>query len=306
MVVKMAEDKTGTLVMACRRGIGGKNMKKERMIGIISGIALCFILGLCTRLDVRAKNVANPKEITSDSCIGHRGARDKAPQNTLASFQEAVKAGYTMIECDLWYTLSGDILICHLESIEPYTGAKKKIWELTLKNRKKYRIRHGRKVKKYPNMYFMSANEVMKFAADNNVKLFLHLKSGGTTFSEKAMRKLNRIIRYHNPSQKPVLVSSNKQVIRRMKKYRWKKAFLCPSKKRKDQRAAIDFASSQGCSYLIAHYRKKHRPTWRLIHYGHKKGLKMVYLDVKTRKAARYIFRKGGDFCITDKILFMK
>ena len=155
-------------------------------------------------------------------------------------------------------------------------------------------------------MYFMSANEALKFAADNNIQLFLHLKSGRTTFTEKAMKKLDNIIKFYNPSRKPVLVSSNKPVIRRMKKYQWKRAYLCPSTKKKDLRAGIDYASSQGCSYLVAPYRKKHKPTGPLIRYGHKKGLKIAFQNVRTQKAARYVFRKGVDFCMTDKLLFEK
>ena len=164
-----------------------------KMMGIGIGLALCLAFSFSS-IRTNAKNVKNPKKASKKTCVGHRGAMDLAPQNTMASFQEAVKAGYSRIECDLWYTRSRDILVCHHESIQQYTGINKKIWELSLRNRKNYPIKHGKKIKKYPGLYFLSVDEVLAFASRNHVKLYLHLKTGGTTFTKKALRKLNRAI----------------------------------------------------------------------------------------------------------------
>ncbi len=277
--------------------------KKERVLISFAGLLFCLAFCLSLAFDAFAKNVANPKPISPDTCVGHRGAMDLAPQNTRASFEQAVKAGYTMIECDLWYTRSRDILVCHQETIKPYTGVNKKIWELTLKSRMKYPIKRGKKTKKFPNMHIMSADEVLDFAAKNNVKLFLHLKTGETTFTKKALRKLNRAIKRHHPARKPVLVSSNKPVIKRLKAFRWERAYLCDATDKSELRQGMDFAARQGCQYLIAPYRKSKKPTRPLIRYGHHKGLKIAYF-VKTRKGANRVFRKGGDYVITDKTLF--
>jgi len=41
-----------------------------------------------------------------------------------------------------------------------------------------------------------------------------------------------------------------------------------------------------------------------LIRYGHRKGLKIVYYNIRTRKKANKALRKGVDIIMTDRILF--
>ena len=269
---------------------------------------LCINIMISMSLSVRtqAKIINNPGDFTADLFIGHRGARDLAPQNTMASFQEALKAGYTMMECDLWYTQSGDILICHQESIKSYTGHKKMIWELSLKNRMKYPIKRGKKVGKHPTQYMPSIDEVLQFASQNNVKMFLHLKKGKTCFKRKALRKLNQAMKKYSFKEKPVVCTSDKSVMHRMAGYDWIRAYVCTDPKKKSVRSAMDFASQNGCTYLFVPCRKKNKPTRPLIRYGHKKGLKMIYFDIRGNKKALRVFRKGVDYVMSDKILFKK
>ena len=265
---------------------------------------VAIMIGMALLTQAPAAHAKDVPAITTDICIGHRGARELAPQNTMASFQEALGRGYTSMECDLWYTLSGDILICHGESTKPYTKRNKMIWELSLKNRFKYPIKRGKKVKRHETQYIPSLDEVLKFASENDVRMFLHLKAGKTHFNRKALRKLNRAIKRYSFKEKPVVCTSDRFVMRKMTGYHWVKAFFCKKSGKINVRSDIKFAADKKCTYIFIPLRKKYKPKKPLIRYGHRKGLKIVYYNIRTRKKANKALRKGVDIIMTDRILF--
>lgn len=45
--------------------------------------------------------------------IGHRGARGERPENTLAGFEHAFDLGLCSIECDVWRTRDGVVVVTH-------------------------------------------------------------------------------------------------------------------------------------------------------------------------------------------------
>jgi glycerophosphoryl diester phosphodiesterase len=47
--------------------------------------------------------------------IGHRGSPRRFPENTLASFRQALAEGCDMIECDVRRTRDGTLVVCHDE-----------------------------------------------------------------------------------------------------------------------------------------------------------------------------------------------
>lgn len=55
--------------------------------------------------------------------IGHRGVPSLAPENTLASFDAAVKAGCSMIELDV-HVVEGRLLVIHDETLERTTNGR--------------------------------------------------------------------------------------------------------------------------------------------------------------------------------------
>ncbi len=54
--------------------------------------------------------------------IGHRGAAAYAPENTLASFQEARRRGATWVEIDVKLTADGVPIVMHDDSLKRTTG----------------------------------------------------------------------------------------------------------------------------------------------------------------------------------------
>ena len=62
----------------------------------------------------------------------HRGDRYKAPENTMAAFESAIKFGVDMIETDIRETLDGELVIIHDRSAFRTAGVDRKIDEMTL------------------------------------------------------------------------------------------------------------------------------------------------------------------------------
>ena len=56
-------------------------------------------------------------------CIGHRGARGHAPENTLASVRKAIELGADWIEIDV-YWVDGELVVFHDDRLERVTNGK--------------------------------------------------------------------------------------------------------------------------------------------------------------------------------------
>ena len=67
----------------------------------------------------------------------HRGARDYAPENTMAAFQKALALKTDGIELDVQATKDGEIVICHDHNIDRTSNGTGWIRDLTLSELKK-------------------------------------------------------------------------------------------------------------------------------------------------------------------------
>jgi glycerophosphoryl diester phosphodiesterase len=55
--------------------------------------------------------------------IGHRGSKEEGvPENTLLAFKDALIAGVDVIECDLWLSKDGEVVVHHDPTFERMTG----------------------------------------------------------------------------------------------------------------------------------------------------------------------------------------
>lgn len=59
--------------------------------------------------------------------IAHRGARDRAPENTLAAFEAALDDGVRAIEFDVQVTADGIAVLCHDDHLQRVSGADARI-----------------------------------------------------------------------------------------------------------------------------------------------------------------------------------
>jgi len=104
--------------------------------------------------------------------IGHRGAPEYAPENTLVSFKKAIDLGVDMIEFDVRVCKSGEIIICHDKRLTRLNGDKELIKEKTLTELKAINLGGGEKI---PTL------EEALDLIDHRVKINIELKSRNAT-----------------------------------------------------------------------------------------------------------------------------
>ncbi|MBI9102687.1 MAG: glycerophosphodiester phosphodiesterase [Spirochaetales bacterium] len=78
--------------------------------------------------------------------IGHRGAPDHAPENTLLSFEKALEQGADMIELDIYVCLSGELVVIHDDRVDRTTSGTGVVKEMTLNELKSVNIKKGQKI----------------------------------------------------------------------------------------------------------------------------------------------------------------
>lgn len=66
---------------------------------------------------------------TTPLVIGHRGSPAKRPENTLASFEEAVRDGADMIEYDVQLSADGVALVIHDADLARTTSGEGQVWQ---------------------------------------------------------------------------------------------------------------------------------------------------------------------------------
>ena len=64
--------------------------------------------------------------------MAHRGSRINRPENTLAAFEEAVRAGADGIELDVHLSQDGQVVVIHDETVDRTTNGSGLVHQLTL------------------------------------------------------------------------------------------------------------------------------------------------------------------------------
>ena len=79
----------------------------------------------------------NLSELPRLAIVGHRGACAYAPENTLASFELALRQGADAIELDAKLTADGQVVVIHDQTVDRTTGQHGEVRALTLADLKK-------------------------------------------------------------------------------------------------------------------------------------------------------------------------
>jgi glycerophosphoryl diester phosphodiesterase len=76
--------------------------------------------------------MAKKQELGRPLIMGHRGAMGTAPENTMASFKQAVELGVEAIELDVHLSKDGKLVVIHDETVDRTTDGTGEVAELTL------------------------------------------------------------------------------------------------------------------------------------------------------------------------------
>ncbi|MCF7861446.1 glycerophosphodiester phosphodiesterase [Candidatus Woesearchaeota archaeon] len=124
--------------------------------------------------------------------IGHRGAPDIYFQNTMESFDTAIKLGADMIEMDVHLSADNHVIVVHDNRLDELAGYKRQINKLTLKEIRKIRLKDGSRIPTLDDVFKRFKKRVL---------FMIEIKSISVTYP------LVRLIEKHKISSK-VIVSS--------------------------------------------------------------------------------------------------
>lgn len=103
--------------------------------------------------------------------IGHRGACGYEPENTLISFEKAIRLGVDMIELDVHCCKSGELVVIHDETLERTTNGKGPVSEMNWSEIKKLDAGNRERVPLLSEVFDL---------VDRRVKVNIELKGEGT------------------------------------------------------------------------------------------------------------------------------
>jgi len=109
-----------------------KKPKRNRVVLFIV-VVVAIILNITYVVMAFNKNPFDKVAILSDIKItAHRGSSLKAPENTIASFKQAIEDMADYIELDVQQTKDGAIIVMHDPNVYRTTGVNNFVWEMTL------------------------------------------------------------------------------------------------------------------------------------------------------------------------------
>lgn len=97
----------------------------------VAGLALASTLALVAATGLALSTFAG-RPASRPLVIAHRGDSARAPENTLAAFDSAVRAGADMVELDVHLTRDGQPVVLHDHTVDRTTNGRGRVSDLTL------------------------------------------------------------------------------------------------------------------------------------------------------------------------------
>ncbi|MBF0360388.1 MAG: hypothetical protein HQK49_05215 [Oligoflexia bacterium] len=158
---------------------------------------------------------------TNMQIVGHRGASEDAPENTLESLKLAWEQGAVAAECDVMLTKDGQIILMHDDSTKRTTGNSV---DLLVKNTNWNDLKNldvgSWKESKWKGVKIPLLRDVLK-SIPNGKKLFIEIKSGDNNegADEKIVEPLLKILNDEKiKEEKIVFISFDHGIIKKLKK----------------------------------------------------------------------------------------
>lgn len=123
--------------------------------------------------------------------IAHRGASFHRPENTLEAFQLAYQIGAKALEFDCWLSKDGEIVISHDQGLERTTNLVGKINDYNLCDLEKADAGSWFHPS-FSNARLPTLEEVLVFAKDKDLTLFIELKDPNVEIAQKTSELLGK------------------------------------------------------------------------------------------------------------------
>ena len=185
-----------------------------RLIKSLGILGISVLLMNCDSKKETGKNMKHSKNDDHPIIIAHRGGAKLAPENTLASFKNAIEIGVDMIEIDVHFSKDSEIIVIHDKSLDRTTNGNGEIKTLTLDEIKKYDAGSWFS-EDYKNEKVPTLTEVIQ-TINGQCKLLIEIKDGDEKYPGLE-KKIVETVKEHNAEPWVVVQSFNKNSILRIK-----------------------------------------------------------------------------------------
>jgi glycerophosphoryl diester phosphodiesterase len=158
--------------------------------------------------DVRRRSETGPL------IIGHRGAMGYAPENTIASYELAIRQGVEMVECDVHLSKDGVPVVLHDHSLERTTNGTGLVREHTIDELK--RLDAGSwKGAEFTGERLPTLDELLAWCS-SRVALSIEVKNG-PAFYEGIEERVVELVRKHGMLDRANVISFDHLAIKRIR-----------------------------------------------------------------------------------------
>lgn len=147
-------------------------------------------------------------------CVGHRGAKGHAPENTMMSFAVATGLGATIVETDVHLTRDGEVVLIHDHTVDRTTNGHGFVKDLTLSELK--RLDAGSWYDdRFAGERIPTLTELLDWAEDK-AAVAIEIKNGPFYYPGIAQKTID-LVREHGMARQAILISFDHFVLREAK-----------------------------------------------------------------------------------------
>jgi glycerophosphoryl diester phosphodiesterase len=213
--------------------------------------------------------------------MGHRGARDRAPENTLRSFDALIQSGLTVFEFDIHYSKDAQWVVHHDDTLDRTTNSTGKIADKTWDELSQVRTKEGDPL---PRL-----QDILELIRNRDIEIQIELKNHGD------FRNLKSILDQVNNKKLITVISFN---------HRWLLEFkdICPDIQTTclmfalpvDPIHIIDSCKANGMSLNVNLIDKK------LVDECHERNLLITAWNANDQETYLKMLNLGVDYLGTD------
>ena len=213
--------------------------------------------------------------------IGHRGAMDLEPENTLLSINKAIELKADAVEIDVYRTKDNELVVMHYERVEKTTNGRGLVWDHTLSEIKKLDAGKGEKV---PTL-----QEVID-AVGNRCGILIELKMYG--IEKSVVDHVNR----NNIKERVIAISFFHDLMKKVKQLdpeiKTGITFMCVPVH------VSRLAAEAGAEFILPQYQFL---TPDMVKDAHENNLKIFAWHTEDLEEMRALVRLGVDGILTNR-----
>ena len=234
--------------------------------------------------------------------IGHRGAKNEAPENTLQGFQHLRCLGVHRVELDVRLSKDRKLVVLHDSTLDRTTDHKGKLTDFTAEELATMDASYGFRSKspnvsglKHPFTGVPTLEQVIQEWPELQ-SIQLEVKSTDTQTMEMIAERINFLVDAYQITRRCCVTSSDTALLRIFgKRFRHIKRGYVAERFMRDP---VSVCVNLDCRFLVINWRKC---TKALIDRAHAHGLEVSVWTVNRMDIALRLYEWGIDSLITDE-----